>query len=36
MNYNETIVYLQVQILQVSEALEDVIRKGTEPTTVEV
>lgn len=29
-------MYLQVEILQVSEALEDVIGKGTEPTTVEV
>lgn len=30
------LVYLQVEILQVSEALEDVIRKWTEPTTVQV
>ena len=29
-------LYLQVEILQVSEALEDVIRKWTEPTTVQM
>lgn len=29
-------VYLQVEILQVSEALEDVIGKWTEPTAVEM
>lgn len=28
--------YLQVEILQVSEALEDVIGKGAEPTAVEM